>query len=63
MPIGIWPKDEEMKELGTWQLHILLDTIEPFTLGFIGTLDKSFQSLYPLSLDQMEQNPSQSPKI
>lgn len=25
-----------MEKLGRWQLDILLNTIEPFTLGFIG---------------------------
>ncbi|KAH3920380.1 hypothetical protein HBI56_069300 [Parastagonospora nodorum] len=36
VPIGPWPKDAKMKEIGRYQREHVLLGIEPYTLGFIG---------------------------
>lgn len=36
VPIGPWPKDARMKEIGRYQREHMAMGIEPYTLGFIG---------------------------
>jgi hypothetical protein len=36
VPIGPWPKDQRMKEIGRYQREHMAMGIEPYTLGFIG---------------------------
>ncbi|ORY17343.1 S-adenosyl-L-methionine-dependent methyltransferase [Clohesyomyces aquaticus] len=36
VPIGPWPKDPKMKEIGRYQREHMAMGIEPYTLGFIG---------------------------
>jgi SAM-dependent methyltransferase len=36
VPIGPWPKDPHMKEIGRYQREHMAMGIEPYTLGFIG---------------------------
>ncbi|KAF2027177.1 S-adenosyl-L-methionine-dependent methyltransferase [Setomelanomma holmii] len=36
VPIGPWPKDPRMKEIGRYQREHMVLGIEPYTLGFIG---------------------------
>jgi SAM-dependent methyltransferase len=36
VPIGPWPKDPQMKEIGRYQREHMSMGIEPYTLGFIG---------------------------
>ncbi|PSN72471.1 S-adenosyl-L-methionine-dependent methyltransferase, partial [Corynespora cassiicola Philippines] len=36
IPIGPWPKDPKMKEVGRYQREHMAMGIEPYTLGFIG---------------------------
>ncbi|KAF2820505.1 S-adenosyl-L-methionine-dependent methyltransferase [Ophiobolus disseminans] len=36
VPIGPWPKDARMKEIGRYQREHMVLGIEPYTLGFIG---------------------------
>lgn len=36
IPIGPWPKDPKMKEIGRYQREHVAMGIEPYTLGFIG---------------------------
>ena len=32
-PIGIWPKDRKLKEIGRYERAQLLDAVEPYTLA------------------------------
>lgn len=36
VPIGPWPKDPRMKEVGRYQREHMVMGIEPYTLGFVG---------------------------
>jgi len=36
VPVGPWPKDPKMKEIGRYQREHMAMGIEPYTLGFIG---------------------------
>ena len=36
IPVGPWPKDPKMKEIGRYQREHMAMGIEPYTLGFIG---------------------------
>ena len=36
VPVGPWPKDPKMKEIGRYQREHMAMGIEPYTFGFIG---------------------------
>ena len=38
VPIGPWPKDPRMKEIGRYQREHMAMGIEPYTFGFIGKI-------------------------
>ncbi|KAJ4299604.1 hypothetical protein N0V90_004850 [Kalmusia sp. IMI 367209] len=38
VPIGPWPKDPKMKEIGRYQREHMAIGIEPYTLGFLGKI-------------------------
>jgi hypothetical protein len=43
-PIGIWPKDRKLKEIGRYERAQLLDAVEPYTLAlFTRVLGRSLQ--------------------
>lgn len=35
MPIGSWPKDKKLKELGWYQRENLYEAVESFSMGFL----------------------------
>lgn len=38
IPIGAWPKDKAQREIGTWQLAVLAEGLEAFSLAIFTRL-------------------------